>query len=83
VSDRDTRDPRRAPSGATSKGGFTGHRPPATGHVSPEPGPLTPDPVLPDETSPLGLSWRALYGIVAATLAVLIALLALFTGAFE
>ncbi|MBZ5588831.1 MAG: hypothetical protein LAO05_09730 [Acidobacteriia bacterium] len=63
--------------------------------LSLDPGPRTPGPVLQDhrspttdhasadETIPFGLSWRALYGIVAATLVVLIALFSLFTGAFE
>jgi len=51
--------------------GVTGHRPPATGHVSPE------------EPLPLGATWRTLYLAVGATLAAVIALLALFTRAFE
>jgi hypothetical protein len=51
--------------------GPSGHRPPATGHVAPE------------EPLPFGASWRTLYFAVGATLAAVIALLALFTRAFE
>jgi hypothetical protein len=49
----------------------TGHRPPAAGHVPPE------------EPPPFGVSWRALYAAVAGALVAAIALLALFTKAFE
>ena len=49
-----------------------GPRPPAPGHASPE-----------EEPPPLGRSWAALYAAVAGFLAVLIALFALFTRAFE
>ncbi len=59
------------PEPRTSSQGLSGHRPPATGHVSPE------------EPLPFGASWRTLYFAVGATLAVVIALLALFTRAFE
>jgi hypothetical protein len=51
--------------------------------VSPDPGPRTPAPVSAGEPPPFGASWNALYGIVAGTLAALIALFALFTRAFE
>ncbi len=36
-----------------------------------------------DEPPPFGASWQALYAVVAATLALLIALFAVFTKAFE
>ncbi len=51
--------------------------------VSPDPGPRTSDPGLPDEPPPFGASWNVLYATLAATLALLIALFALFTRAFE
>ncbi len=47
------------------------HRPPATGQAAP------------DEPPPFGVSWRTLYGVVAGTLVVLIALFVLFTRAFQ
>ena len=51
--------------------------------VPPDPGPLTPDPFSADDPPPFGASWRALYAVVAGTLAALIVLFALFTRAFE
>ena len=47
------------------------------------PRPPAPGPVSPEEPPPFGGSWRALYAVVAATLALLIALFAVFTKAFE
>ena len=60
-----------------------GPRPPAPGHASPNAWRRTPDPDSLDEPTPFGLSWRALYVVVAGTLVVLVALFALFTRAFE
>ena len=64
---------------------FSTHDPRSTNHVvaSPDPGPRTPDHASPEEPPPLGRSWAALYAAVAGFLAVLIALFALFTRAFE
>lgn len=53
------------------------------GFVSADPEPRTPDPGLSDDPPPFGRSWVALYAAVAGTLAVAVALLALFTRAFE
>ena len=64
---------------------FSTHDPRSTNHVvaSPDHGPRTPDHASPEEPPPLGRSWAALYAAVAGFLAVLIALFALFTRAFE
>jgi hypothetical protein len=51
--------------------------------VSSGPEPRAPSPDLSEEPPPFGGSWRALYAVVAATLALLIALFAMFTKAFE
>jgi hypothetical protein len=54
---------------------------PSRDHGLPEPGARSPKYGL-EEPPPFG-SWAALYAAVAGTLAVLIALFALFTRAFE
>ena len=54
-----------------------------TGDVPSGHGPRTTDHVSPDDPPPFGASWRALYVVVAGTLAALIALFALFTRTFE
>ena len=63
---------------------FSTHDPRSTNHVvaSPDHGPRTTDHGR-QEPPPFGRSWNALYAVVAGSLAVLIALFALFTRAFE
>ena len=63
---------------------FSAHDPRPTTHVvaSSDHGPRTTDHGLQDPP-PFGGSWAALYAVVAGELAVLIALFALFTRAFE
>ncbi|HVN74895.1 MAG TPA: hypothetical protein VMT19_01160 [Thermoanaerobaculaceae bacterium] len=51
--------------------------------VVPGTGPTATDASSVEEPPPFGASWGALYGVVAGTLAVLIALFVLFTRAFE
>ena len=51
--------------------------------AGPDSGPRTPVPVSADEPPPFGASWKALYVVVAGTLAALVALFALFTRAFK
>ncbi len=63
---------------------FSTHDPRSTNHVvaSPDHEPRTTDHGR-QEPPPFGRSWNALYAVVASSLAVLIALFALFTRAFE